>query len=160
MLAADYSQVELRVLAHVSQDAELLDAFHSDQDVHARTAAAVYGVPIDEVDRDQRGVAKTINFATVYGSSAFGISMRTEMDPKQAQAFLDQYFVMYPRIQSYLTETKEKALEEGYVETLLGRKRFFPELSNARLPFNQRQAIERAAQPKASRASAIWFRAR
>ncbi len=93
----------------------------------------------------QRGVAKTINFATVYGSSAFGISSRTEMGPKEAQHFLDQYFAMYPRIRGYIDETIDMANEQGYVETLLGRKRFFPELSNARLPYNQRQAIERAA---------------
>ncbi|MCB0157540.1 MAG: hypothetical protein KDD83_05380, partial [Caldilineaceae bacterium] len=109
------------------------------------TAARLFDVPIAEVTREQRGLAKTINFATVYGSSAFGISTRTEMDPKQAQQFLDQYFAMYPQIKAYVADTMAAAAEKGYVETLLGRKRFFPELLSGRLPYNQRMAVERAA---------------
>ena len=102
-------------------------------------------MPIEQVDREQRGLAKTINFATIYGVSEFGLSNRTEMSRAEARQFLDQYFVTYPRIREYITTTILKANQDGCVETLLGRKRFFPELSNARLPFNQRQAIERAA---------------
>ncbi len=145
LLSADYSQVELRVMAHVAQEPALIEAFLADQDIHAATAARLFNVPIGEVSRDQRGLAKTINFATIYGSSAFGISSRTEMDPKQAQGFLDQYFATYPRIRAYVGETIRMANEEGYVQTLMGRKRFFPELQNRSLPYNQRQAVERAA---------------
>ncbi|MEZ4672843.1 MAG: DNA polymerase I [Caldilineaceae bacterium] len=145
LVAADYSQVELRILAHVAKEEILIDAFRKDQDIHATTASKLFNVPIDEVTREQRGLAKTINFATIYGSSAFGISNRTDMDPKEAQHFLDQYFVTYPRIKEYIEKTTEQLKTDGYVETLLGRKRFFPELQGGRLPFNQRMAIERAA---------------
>ncbi len=144
LLAADYSQVELRVLAHVVQEPGLLEAFRNDLDIHAATASKLFDVPIEEVDRSQRGLAKTINFATIYGVSAFGLSSRSEMGPAEAQRFLDQYFATYPRVRTYIDETIRKATEDGYVETLLGRKRFFPELQ-AKLPFNQRQALERAA---------------
>ncbi|MCB0061938.1 MAG: hypothetical protein KDE19_07480, partial [Caldilineaceae bacterium] len=145
LVAADYSQVELRILAHVAKEEILIDAFRHDQDIHATTASKLFHIAIDEVTREQRGLAKTINFATIYGSSAFGISSRTDMDPKEAQHFLDQYFISYPRIKEYIDQTTQKLLAEGYVETLLGRKRFFPELQNSRLPYNQRMAIERAA---------------
>jgi len=145
LLSADYSQVELRILAHVAQEKTLLDAFQADQDIHAVTAALLFNVPIEQVTRDQRGLAKTINFATIYGSSAFGISSRTEMDQKQAQQFLNQYFITYPRIRDYIGNTLAMVNAEGYVQTLLGRKRYFPELKEARLPYSQRQAVERAA---------------
>lgn len=145
LIAADYSQVELRVMAHVAKEEILIDAFRNNQDIHATTASKLFGVPINEVTSEQRGLAKTINFATIYGSSAFGISSRTDMDPKEAQRFLDQYFVTYPRIREYIERTIEMLNREGYVETLLGRKRFFAELKNGRLPFNQRMAVERAA---------------
>jgi DNA polymerase-1 len=123
----------------------LIEAFLADQDIHKATASRLFGVPIDQVDRHQRSVAKTINFATVYGSSAFGISSRTEMTPGEAQIFLDQYFETYPAIRTYIAETIRLAAEQGYVETLLGRKRFFPDLKNERLPHNRRQGLERAA---------------
>jgi len=145
LIAADYSQVELRIMAHVAKEEILIDAFRNNQDIHATTASKLFGVPLTEVTSAQRGLAKTINFATIYGSSAFGISSRTDMDPKEAQRFLDQYFVTYPRIREYIERTIEQLRREGYVETLSGRKRFFPELQNGRLPFNQRQGVERAA---------------
>jgi DNA polymerase-1 len=145
LISADYSQVELRLLAHVAQEQALLDAFRADLDIHVATAARLFDVTIDQVTKQQRGLAKTINFATIYGSSAFGISSRTEMDPKQAQKFLDQYFVTYPKIREYIANTLAFANQHGYVQTLLGRKRYFPELLDPRLPFNQRQAAERAA---------------
>jgi DNA polymerase-1 len=135
----------LRVLAHVAKEETLINAFRNDQDIHATTASKLFGVPIEQVTRDQRGLAKTINFATIYGSSAFGISNRTDMDPKEARRFMDQYFVTYPNIKEYIEKTTKLANEAGYVETLLGRKRFFPELQSGRLPFMQRAAIERAA---------------
>ncbi len=145
LLSADYSQVELRVLAHVAGEESLIESFRADQDIHAATASRLFNTPIDQVDRSQRGLAKTINFATIYGVSEFGLSSRTEMSRAEARQFLDQYFETYPRIREYISSTIRKATEEGYVETLLGRKRYFPELGNRRLPYNQRQAVERAA---------------
>ncbi|MCL4859836.1 MAG: DNA polymerase I [Caldilineaceae bacterium] len=145
LISADYSQVELRVLAHVAQEPALIDAFRADQDIHAATASRLFDRPIEEIDRHQRGLAKTINFATIYGSSAFGISARTDMDPKEAAQFLDQYFATYPKIREYIGDTTAQLHRDGYVQTLLGRKRFFPELKENRLPFNQRAAVERAA---------------
>ena len=145
LASADYSQVELRVLAHVAGEEALIAAFRADQDIHAATAASLFEVPIASVNRSQRGIAKTINFATIYGVSEFGLSNRTDMSREEARHFLEQYFVTYPRIKDYIASTIQKASEDGYVETLLGRKRLFPELRNQRLPYNQRQAIERAA---------------
>jgi DNA polymerase-1 len=146
LIAADYSQVELRVLAHMTGEAGLVQAFQEDQDIHAVTAARLFGVPLEGVTYEQRGLGKTINFATIYGVSAYGLSSRTEMDPTEAQHFLDQYFATYPKVRRYIEDTIQKTQEEGYVETLLGRKRFFPELlSGSRVPYNQRQGQERAA---------------
>ncbi len=144
-LSADYSQIELRILAHVTGEPAFVEAFNADADIHAATAARLFGVPLEEITKAQRGLGKTINFATIYGSSAFGISSRTDLDPKQAQEFLDQYFKTYPRIRQYIDDTTAQANREGVVQTLLGRKRFFPELVNARLPLNQRMALERQA---------------
>ncbi|MBP7962894.1 MAG: DNA polymerase I [Caldilineaceae bacterium] len=144
LVAADYSQVELRVLAHTIHEESLIAAFKAGQDIHAATASRLFDVPLDQVSKEQRGLAKTINFATIYGVSAYGLSSRSEMGPKEAQAFLDSYFVTYPKVQRYITDTIAKANDLGYVETLLGRKRFFPELQS-KLPYNQRQAIERQA---------------
>lgn len=144
LLAADYSQVELRILAHVVEEQPLLEAFRQGQDIHAVTASRLFDVPLADVTYAQRSLGKTINFATIYGVSAFGLSSRTEMDPAEAQKFLDQYFDTYPKVRQYIEETIETARTEGCVETLLGRKRFFPELQG-RLPFNQRQALERQA---------------
>ena len=145
LIAADYSQVELRILAHVAKEEALISSFRADQDIHVATASRLFGVPLEAVDRRQRGLAKTINFATVYGSSAFGLSSRTEMSNDEARQFLEQYFVTYPKIREYIAHTKQLVNDQGYVETLLGRKRFFHELKQESLPFNQRQALERAA---------------
>ena len=105
LISADYSQVELRVLAHVAQEELLIDAFQHDLDIHAVTAARLFGIPVEAVDRSQRGLGKTINFATIYGSSAFGISSRTDLSHEQARQFLDQYFKTYPRIREYIDST-------------------------------------------------------
>lgn len=145
LISADYSQVELRILAEVAGEELLIEAFLADQDIHAVTGARLFNVPLEEVTRSQRGLGKTINFATIYGVSAFGLSSRTELSPEQARQFLDQYFRTYPRIREYIEVTQTQAREQGYVQTLLGRKRFFPELKNPSLPYNQRQAIERQA---------------
>ncbi len=144
LLAADYSQVELRILAHIVQEQPLLDAFRQGQDIHAVTASRLFDVSLDEVSYAQRGMGKTINFATIYGVSAFGLSSRTEMGPVEAREFLDQYFATYPKVREYIDETIQQANTDGYVQTLLGRRRYFGELQG-RLPFNQRQALERQA---------------
>jgi DNA polymerase-1 len=145
LISADYSQVELRILADVADEELLIEAFLADQDIHAVTGARLFNVPLEQVTRAQRGLGKTINFATIYGVSAFGLSSRTELTPEQARQFLEQYFRTYPRIREYIEVTLTQAREHGYVETLLGRKRFFPELKNPSLPYNQRQAVERQA---------------
>ncbi len=144
LLAADYSQVELRILAHIAEEEPLLEAFRQGQDIHAVTASRLFGVALDEVTYDQRGLGKTINFATIYGVSAFGLSSRTNMAPAEAQEFLDQYFATYPKVRKYIDDTIRTATEEGYVETLSGRRRRFDELQG-NLAFNQRQALERQA---------------
>ena len=144
LLAADYSQVELRILAHIAKEEPLLEAFRQGQDIHAVTASRLFGVPLEEVTYDQRGLGKTINFATIYGVSAFGLSSRTNMGPAEAQEFLDQYFATYPNVRKYIDDTIRTASVEGYVETLSGRRRKFDELQG-NLAFNQRQALERQA---------------
>lgn len=145
LLSADYSQVELRILAHVTNEQGLIDAFLADQDIHAATAARLFNVPVSEVTRAQRSLGKTINFATIYGVSEFGLSSRTELNRQEARQFLDQYFVTYPKVRDYIATTLRQANELGYVETLLGRRRFFPELQSAKLPYNQRMGVERMA---------------
>jgi DNA polymerase-1 len=145
-LAADYSQIELRILAHVSQDQALLDAFHRGQDVHARTAAAVYGIALDEVTKEQRAIAKTVNFGLIYGQSAFGLAQQTGLDFDEAERFIDTYFENYPGVKRWLDKTRTRAHAEGYVETLLGRRRYFPELQGTRRAYaGQRAAAERQA---------------
>jgi DNA polymerase-1 len=146
LLAADYSQVELRVLAHISGDPAMLSAFARGEDIHASTAAAIYGVPLAEVTRDQRRVAKMTNFAISYGVTGYGLSERTELTPEEAEVFIQTYFQTYPRIKAYIDRTHEQAREQGYVETLLGRRRYFPELgTKSRVHRNVRQAAYRMA---------------
>ena len=129
----------------MAEEEPLRDAFRQGQDIHAVTASRLFNVPLDEVSYEQRGLGKTINFATIYGVSAFGLSSRTDMGPAEAQEFLDQYFTTYPKVRHYIDETIRKASSEHYVETALGRRRQFRELQQERLPFNQRQALERQA---------------
>ncbi len=145
LLAADYSQVELRILAHVSQDEAMLAAFRAGADIHKATAATIYGVPLEQVTSEQRSIAKMVNFATSYGVSAFGLASRTSLNRTEAQAFLDAYFQTYPGIRRYVDETIAKAKEQGYVETLLGRRRYFPILKNRSGSAPDRQQAERAA---------------
>jgi DNA polymerase-1 len=150
LLSADYSQVELRILAHISEDPYLLAAFARGEDIHASAASKVYGVPLSQVTKEQRSVAKMMNFATSYGVSAFGLAQRTGLSHGDAQQFLDRYFATYPGVKRYLDETKALAREHGYVETLLGRRRYFPILRSTTTiagpqAYNLRQAAERAA---------------
>ncbi len=148
LLSADYSQVELRILAHMSGDEYLLAAFERGEDIHASAAAKVYGVPLSQVTKAQRGVAKMMNFATSYGVTAYGLAQRTGLSRGEAEQFMSRYFATYPRVRQYIEETKAQARERGYVETLLGRRRFFPVLkTQATGPQAHaiRQAAERAA---------------
>jgi DNA polymerase-1 len=146
LLAADYSQVELRILAHISQDKGLLDAFRRGEDIHASTAATVLGVPIEEVTPEMRRFAKTVNFGITYGMSGYGMAQRTGLSQEESDRFIKEYFAKYPRVKAYLDETKRKARDVGYVETLLGRRRYFPELkSGSQAHQNVRAAAQRMA---------------
>lgn len=125
-LAADYSQVELRILAHVSQDEALLNAFMQDQDIHRTTAAAVYRIDVDEVTYNQRRFAKAVNFGLIYGMGAFRLARDSELTLAEAENYIKEYFGRFPGIRHYLDSTKEMAKKQGFVETLLGRRRYFP----------------------------------
>jgi DNA polymerase-1 len=126
LLAADYSQVELRVLAHVSQDEALIEAFRQDQDIHRATAAAVYGVELEDVTFQQRQFAKNVNFGLIYGMGPYRLARESELTLAEAENYVKEYFERFPGIQNYLDRTKEQAREKGFVETLLGRRRYFP----------------------------------
>ena len=143
LLAADYSQIELRIMAHLARDEGLLEAFRHDRDVHRATAAEVFGVPLDAVSSDQRRSAKAINFGLIYGMSAFGLAKQIGCDRKQAQAYIDVYFARYPGVLAYMERTREQAAEQGYVETLFGRRLYLPEIRSS----NQglRKGAERTA---------------
>ncbi len=146
LLAADYSQVELRVLAHISGDPAMLAAFARGEDIHASTAAAIYGVPLAKVTPAQRRVAKMTNFAISYGVTGYGLSERTELTPEEAEGFIQTYFKTYPKIREYIERTRKQARDQGYVETLLGRRRYFPELATrSRVHHNVREAAYRMA---------------
>ncbi|MGD8624954.1 MAG: DNA polymerase I [Anaerolineae bacterium] len=146
LLAADYSQVELRVLAHISGDPQMLAAFARGEDIHASTAAAIYGVALEEVTAEQRRVAKMTNFAISYGVTGYGLAERTGLTPEEAEAFIESYFKTYPQIEAYIEGTRQQAKEQGYVETLLGRRRYFPQLATkARVHYNVREQAYRMA---------------
>ncbi|MBI3763923.1 MAG: DNA polymerase I [Chloroflexi bacterium] len=126
LVAVDYSQIELRIAAHVSGDATLRQAFERGDDIHAATAAAVRGIPVEKVTKDQRRLAKSVNFGLLYGQGAFGLSQTTGLTVGEADDFIKNYFEQFPGVRRYLDETKKRAKEIGYVETLLGRRRYFP----------------------------------
>ena len=143
IVAADYSQIELRIMAHLSQDQGLLGAFAANLDVHSATAAEVFGVSLEDVTTDQRREAKAINFGLIYGMSAFGLARQLRLGRHEAQTYIDRYFERYPGVANYMTQTRELAHSQGYVETLFGRRLYLPEI-NARN--KQRQmAAERTA---------------
>lgn len=131
LLSVDYSQIELRIVAHMSQDEAMIAAFQAGQDIHAATAAAVYGVKLDQVTKEQRRHAKAINFGLIYGMSAFGLSRTTGLTLAEAENFVKAYFNQFPRVKTYLDEIRQIATRQGYVETLLGRRRYFPNLATA-----------------------------
>jgi len=143
LLAADYSQVELRILAHISQDAELIETFQRGADIHRATASKMFNVPEDELTHDQRRAAKTINFGVLYGMSAFRLSNELNIPTGQAKDFIDAYFARYPKIQEYLDRTLEEARRSGKVTTLFGRVRYIPEIHNK--SFTVRGNAERMA---------------
>ncbi|MBN1211062.1 MAG: DNA polymerase I [candidate division Zixibacteria bacterium] len=143
LLAADYSQIELRILAHYSDDRGLIEAFKRGEDIHTRTAAEVYGVKFEAVTPEMRRAAKTANFAVIYGVSAYGLSQQTELDLGQSREFIETYFARYPGIKTYMEETKRFAREKGFVTTLYNRRRFLPDIKSKN--FNIRQFAERTA---------------
>jgi len=153
LLSADYSQIELRILAHVTEDPTLVDAFEHDRDIHAATAAEVMDVPLDEVTADQRRLAKIVNFGVLYGMSEFGLAQQSGLPQDQAGAFIRRYFEQFATVKAYQDGILREAETTGYVTTLLGRRRYIPELSNkihAVRAAGQRQAINHPIQGTAS----------
>jgi DNA polymerase-1 len=143
MLAADYSQIELRIMAHLSGDEGLLRAFATGADVHRATAAEVFGVALEEVNTEQRRSAKAINFGLIYGMSAFGLAQQLGIERGAARDYVDRYFARYPGVKAYMEDTRRRATASGYVETVFGRRLYLPDIRarNSQL----RQAAERAA---------------
>ena len=143
LLSADYSQIELRVMAHLSQDPGLLAAFARDEDIHTATAAQVFGVSASEVTSEMRRVAKTVNFGVIYGISDYGLEQATGLSRQEAAEFINAYFQKYPGVKEYVESTKKQAAEKGYVQTILGRRRYIPEINSSNA--QARQAAERMA---------------
>ena len=143
LLAADYSQIELRIMAHLSQDKGLIDAFSKGLDVHSATAAEVFGGSVENIDKELRRRAKAINFGLIYGMSAFGLAKQLQIPQREAKEYIEIYFDRYPGIKKYMDETKELAREQGYVETLFGRRLNLPEIKSKNAP--RRQYAERTA---------------
>jgi DNA polymerase-1 len=143
LISADYSQIELRIMAHLSGDARLLDAFAKGEDVHRATAAEIFGVTPLEVGPDQRRAAKVINFGLIYGMSAFGLARELNLERGAAAAYMERYFTRYPGVARYMEETREQARDKGYVETVFGRRLWLPEIRSSNA--GRRQGAERAA---------------
>ena len=152
-LSADYSQIELRLMAHFSQDEHMLAAFRSGQDIHAATAARIYNLPIDQITKDQRRKAKTANFGIIYGISAFGLAQQLDCSRTEAKQLIDDYFAAFPRVIQYIESQKELARQRGYAETLFGRKRYLPDIhsQNATVrSFAERNAVNAPIQGTAA----------
>lgn len=143
IISADYSQIELRIMAHISHDAGLLNAFAAGEDIHRATAAEVFGLPLDAVTNEQRRYAKIINFGLIYGMSEFGLASQLNIERAAARAYMDRYFARYPGVANYMQRTRENARKTGYVETVFGRRLWLPEINSAN--GNRRQGAERAA---------------
>jgi DNA polymerase-1 len=143
IVSADYSQIELRIMAHLSGDESLKQAFARGHDVHRATAAEVFGVPLDKVSADERRAAKVINFGLIYGMSSFGVAQNLGIERATAQAYIDSYFARYPGVKRYMDRTRELARSRGYVETVFGRRLYLPEMKSGSP--QRRQAAERAA---------------
>ena len=152
-LSADYSQIELRLMAHFSQDEHMLEAFRTGQDIHAATAARIFKLPIDQITKDQRRQAKTANFGIIYGISAFGLAQQLDCSRADAKQLIDDYFAAFPRVISYIEAQKELARQRGYAETLFGRKRYLPDITshNATVrSFAERNAVNAPIQGTAA----------
>jgi DNA polymerase-1 len=143
LLSGDYSQIDLRVLAHLSQDPGLIAAFAGDEDIHATTASKLFGIPVGEVNSEMRRNAKTVNFGVIYGMSDYGLEQATKLSREEAAQFIALYFEKYPKVKEYLEATKRQARKLGYVQTVLGRRRFLPEINSANRMV--REAAERMA---------------
>jgi DNA polymerase-1 len=144
LLAADYSQIELRIIAELSGDEGMISAFREGLDIHTSTAAKVYGIPLEQVSKDMRRNAKMVNFGIIYGISAFGLSERLNIPRKEAKHIIDQYFEKYPGIKTYMNKSIESAREKGYVETIMGRRRYLRDINSANAVvrgFAERNAI-------------------
>jgi DNA polymerase-1 len=153
IVAADYSQIELRIMAHLSADAGLLKGFSEGQDVHRATAAEVFGVAPDQVTTDLRRSAKAINFGLIYGMSSFGLAQQLGLSRNQAQSYIDLYFARYPGVKNYMDSIRDQAREQGYVETLFGRRLYLPEIKSrnaARRQYAERTAINAPMQGTAA----------
>ena len=153
ILSADYSQIELRVIAHVSQDQGMKDAFEQNLDIHTATAAKVFGVSLAEVDGDMRRKAKTVNFGIIYGISAFGLSQRLGIPRKEAAEIIENYFTQFGNIKKYMDDTIEFAKENGYVETIMGRRRYIRDINSGNATvrgFAERNAINAPIQGSAA----------
>jgi DNA polymerase I len=153
IVAADYSQIELRIMAHLSADAGLLKAFSAGEDVHRATASEVFGVALDQVTTDLRRSAKAINFGLIYGMSSFGLAQQLGLSRSQAQSYIDLYFTRYPGVKNYMDSIREQAREQGYVETLFGRRLYLPEIKSrnaARRQYAERTAINAPMQGTAA----------
>jgi DNA polymerase-1 len=143
IVSADYSQIELRIMAHLSGDRSLLEAFSRGEDVHRHTAAEVFDTPAAEVSSEQRRYAKVINFGLIYGMSAFGLAQNLAIERSAAQSYMDKYFARYPGVAQYMERTRMEARERGYVETVFGRRLWLPDIGSANM--QRRQGAERQA---------------
>ena len=143
LVSADYSQIELRIMAHLSGDPALVRAFREGADIHRATAAEIFGVPLAEVTADQRRYIKAVNFGLIYGMGAFGLAQQLGIERGAAQQFIDRYFARYPGVAAYMERTRERAREQGYVETVFGRRLWLPDIKAAGGP--RRAGAERAA---------------
>jgi DNA polymerase-1 len=143
IIAADYSQIELRIMAHISQDQNLLSAFNEDKDVHSATASTMFNVPLDAVTQEHRRKAKAINFGLIYGMSAFGLAKQIDVSRTEAKQYIEAYFENYPNVLNYMDSTKELAKEKGFVETVMGRRLYLPQI-NAKNKMLQQHALRTA----------------
>ena len=129
-MCADYSQIELRVIASLSGDINMIDAFNKDEDIHTSTASRIFNVHKDKVSREQRSNAKTVNFGIIYGVSAFGLSQQTDLNRKESKILIDNYYENYPTLKEYMSKQIDFARENGYVETLMGRRRYLTNINS------------------------------
>jgi DNA polymerase-1 len=153
LLAADYSQIELRVLAHMSDDPSLIRTFVEDQDIHTRTASEILGLPPEEITEEMRRKAKAVNFGIIYGISAFGLAQNIGVSNIEAKRYIDGYFARYPQVRMFIDRTIEQARASGFVTTLLGRRRYIPELASTSAPvrsFGERMAVNTPIQGTAA----------